>query len=132
MAATREAVAAEAANDVALAVDQIAGRKPDDVGADGFDGADEFVADDHGWLDGFFRPRVPVVNVNIGPADGSFFDLDEDVVDAGLGHGDFREREAGAGLEFGDGAHSGSGHEIFDWPKFSEGRGRETMVNARP
>jgi hypothetical protein len=46
VAATGEAVAAETANDVAFAVDQIAGLQTnDDVGPDGFDGADEFVAD---------------------------------------------------------------------------------------
>ena len=131
VAAASETVAAETADDVALAVDQITGLEANDVGAHGFDSADEFVADNHRWLDRFFRPGIPVVNVHISAADRGFFDLDKDIIDAGLGYGDFCEGEAGADLEFSDGTHSGSGHRIFDWSDISDGGGRETMVNAR-
>lgn len=76
VAAAGEAVAAEAADDVALAVDEIAGLKANNISPDGGDGADELMADDHRRLDRFLGPSVPVINVNIGPADGGFFDLD--------------------------------------------------------
>jgi len=109
--ATGETVTAKTTDDVPLAVDEVAGVEADDVGADGLDRADEFVADDHGCLDGFLGPSIPVVDVNVGAADGGFFDLDEDIVHAGGGHGDLGEGEAGTGLELGDSAHGFGRHE---------------------
>ena len=76
VAAAGEAVAAETADDVAFAVDEIAGLEANNIGPDGGDGADELMADHHRRLDRFLGPSVPVINVNIGPADGGFFDLD--------------------------------------------------------
>ncbi len=40
-----------------------------------FDHADIFVADNHGGGNGFLRPFIPFIDVNISAADGAFFDL---------------------------------------------------------
>ena len=48
------------------------GCKPFDPIADALDDADKFVADDHRHRNRFLRPRIPVVNVNVGAADRSF------------------------------------------------------------
>ena len=108
----REAVAADAAHDVAFAVDEVAGLAAVNVGADRLDNADKLVADDHGRLDCFFGPSVPVVDVDVGAADGSFLHLDQDVVDSRRGHGNLHEIEPRSGAEFGDGAHGLHGASV--------------------
>ena len=77
-----EAVAADAADDVALAVDQVALLEPLHGGADLLDHADELVPDDHRRLDRLLRPVVPVVDVHVGAADRGLPDPDEHVVRA--------------------------------------------------
>jgi hypothetical protein len=86
MPPAREAVAAPAADDVALAVDQVADPEALHVGADGVDGADELVADDHGRTNRLLGPRVPVVDVDVRPADGGLLHLDADIIGSGFRH----------------------------------------------
>jgi hypothetical protein len=97
VAAAGEAVAADAADDVALAIDKVAGLEADHVAADLLDHADKLVSDDHRHRDGLLGPRVPVVDVDVGAADRSLLDLDQHVVDAGFRHRDLGELEPGTG-----------------------------------
>ena len=78
--AAGQAVAADPADDVALAVDQVALLEALDGGAHLLDDADELVADHHGRLDRLLGPVVPVVDVDVGAADGGLLDPDQDVV----------------------------------------------------
>ena len=48
-------------------------RKAFHVIADALDDADKFMPDDHRHRNGFLRPGVPVVDVNVGAADRVFF-----------------------------------------------------------
>ena len=66
-----QTISAMPANDVAFAVTRSPGCKTADCDPDLIDYADEFVADDHRHRNRFLRPRIPVVNVNIGAADRS-------------------------------------------------------------
>ena len=97
--APRQAVAAHAADDVALAVHEVALLEPLDRGADLLDHADKLVADDHRGLDRLLGPVVPIVNVDVGAADGRLLDPDQDVVGPGDGDRVFRQVEAGPGLQ---------------------------------
>ena len=94
MAAAGEAVAAAAADDVAFAGDKLADGEVGDVRAEGYNFADELVADDEPLTDGGFGPDVPLINVEIGAADAGEEDADFDVVDAHFGFGDVMEPEA--------------------------------------
>ena len=97
MPPTGQAVAAEPAHDVALAADDQSGLEVDHVGADLDDLAHELVADHQGHGNGLGRPRVPVVDVQVGAADPRPMDADEHVVDAGLGLGDVGEPQPAFG-----------------------------------
>ena len=77
-----------AAGDVAFAGDALADLETLHLAADLRHHAHEFVAHGHGHGDGLLRPGVPVVDVDVGAADGGLLDLDEQVVgpDLGFGH----------------------------------------------
>src|ERR1700733_14716860 len=68
MAAPGETITASAANHVTLATYQIAGEEVRNVGADLDDAADEFVPNGHRHRDCLLRPRVPLVDMDIGAA----------------------------------------------------------------
>ena len=95
MAAAGEAVAAAAADHVAFAADDVAGEEVGHIGPDLDDPADELVADRHGDGDGFLRPLVPLVDVDVGAADPGPQHLDQDVVDADRGRLDVFQPQAG-------------------------------------
>jgi hypothetical protein len=82
------AVAAAAADHVALAAHEVAGVEVADVVSDGNDLAHELVADDERHRDRALRPGVPAVDVHVGAADSGAVHADQDVVDAvlRLGH----------------------------------------------
>ena len=82
-----EAIAAVPAGNVAFADNEIAGRETFYVIADKIDNADKLVADGHRHRDRFLRPRVPIIDMDVSPADGRLQDPDEHVVAA-----DFRSR----------------------------------------
>ena len=105
MAAAGQAVPAAAADDVALAADDVAGMKIVDVGADLDDLAYEFMADRHGHGDGALRPFVPFINMHVGAADAGAADADEHVVDSGPRGFDIFEPQAGLALALDDGLH---------------------------
>ncbi len=94
MAPSGQAIAASAAHDVAFAADQVAGMEIVDVGSDLHDFADELVADGHGYGNGALRPLIPVVDVQIGPADTGAKDAHQYVVDPDARLRNFFEPEA--------------------------------------
>src|SRR5213075_854391 len=71
MSPAGEAIATPPAHDVPLAAHDLAGEKIGDVRTDLDDLADELVADDHRHGNGLGRPRVPLVDVDVGAADAS-------------------------------------------------------------
>ncbi len=91
MAAAREAIAAAAADDVALTADDIARPNIGDVRADGSHFSDEFVADHQRHGNGGLRPFVPFVDVEVGAANAGHQDADQHVVDPGLRRGNVFE-----------------------------------------
>ena len=92
-----QAVAASAADDVALAAHEVARAEVGDVAPDLDDLADELVADDERRLDGPRRPRVPRLDVQVRAADAGLVHPDEDVVDADGRHRDVPKLQARAG-----------------------------------
>ena len=122
------------ADDVALARDDFAGVEIVYVVPYGFDAADELVAGDHGYGDGLGRPVVPIVDVDIGAANGVLEHADEHVVDADLGDGHFFEPEAGCRVALHERAHGlHSGENITSNPRRQNaGReGRETRSQGK-
>ena len=89
MAPAGEAISAMSTDDVAFGRDQFAFLEIAHGGADFVDHADKFMPDHHRHRDRLLGPRVPVINVNVGPADRSFLDADENVVRPDLGHRNF-------------------------------------------
>ncbi|MCY1356045.1 hypothetical protein D9M69_424840 [compost metagenome] len=86
MPAAGAAVAAFAADDMALARHPLADMVLGDGRADLGDLAHELMADDHRHRDGLLRPLVPVPDVHVGAADRRFLHLDQHVVRADLRH----------------------------------------------
>ena len=101
----REAVAAAAADDVALAADEVAGVEVHDVAADLDDLADELVADDQRRMDGLRRPGVPRLDVQVRPADPRLVDADQDVVDPDRRLRDLAQDEPRSRLGLDQGQH---------------------------
>jgi len=87
VAPARHAVAATAADHVALAGDDLPGVEVVDVRADFYDFTDEFMADDHWDRDGLGRPLVPQVNMQVGTANRRLDHPDQNIV-----HSHFRLR----------------------------------------
>src|SRR3546814_20737956 len=71
------AVAAVAADDMALGRNPLADRVAAYAGSDLDDAADEFMADHQPGLDRALAPLVPQVDVQVGAADGGFLELDQ-------------------------------------------------------
>ena len=84
-----------AAGDVTLAGDPLADLEPDDVGAELLDLAHELVPDDHRHWDGRLRPRVPVVDVQIGAADRGLANADQHLAIAGRRLGNVLDPQPG-------------------------------------
>ena len=80
------AVTAMAAGNVPFARDALADMQPCHAFAERGDFADIFMTDGHGRLDMQLRPRVPVVDVYVRAADGSFVDFDKNLARAGFGN----------------------------------------------
>ena len=80
MSAAGKTIAAMSAGNMTFADDKIALGKPAYIAADAINFADELVPDRHRDRDRFLRPRIPVVNVNIGAANRCLQRANEDVV----------------------------------------------------
>ena len=77
-----ETVATTTADEMAFDTDDVADLEIIDVRADLDDLTDEFVTENCGDFDGRLRPRVPIPDVNVRPANSSTFHADQHVVDA--------------------------------------------------
>jgi hypothetical protein len=91
MAPAGQAVAAAAAYNMTLPAYDIAGEKIADIGTDFHDPPHKFMADGHRHGNRGLGPGVPFVDMDIGPADSSAENLDQDIVDANGGPLDFFE-----------------------------------------
>jgi hypothetical protein len=92
------AVTTVAASNVALACYTVANFDVAYTGTNLGNNAYILVTDGHGSLDGLLAPFVPLVDVEVGAADGSLLNLDEDIVHAYFGHGNFFHPNALHGL----------------------------------
>lgn len=101
----RHAVAAAAADQMALDADDIAGLEIDNVRAHIDDLADEFVADGRRDVDRGLRPGVPVVNVEVCATDAAAFYADHHIIDAHFGHRHIFDPKTGLGLALYDSFH---------------------------
>src|SRR4029450_10552750 len=100
-----QAIPAMPTRDMAFADNKIVAREPFHMIADKIDNSHKFVADGHGYRNRFLRPRVPVIDVHIGPADGGLQDPDEHIVSAHLRNRNFLKPQARLGSAFYDGLH---------------------------
>ena len=104
------ALQALAAGHVHLGGDEIAFLHAGDLVADGLHRAAELVSGNERRMNAALRPLVPVVNVQVGAADGGDLDLDQDVGAAELRFGNFADLGARRGLRLYNGKH-GIRHE---------------------
>ena len=91
------ALQALAAGHVHLGGDEVAFLHAGDIVADGLDGAAELVAGNERRMNAALRPLVPLINVQVGAADGGHLDLDQDVGGTKCGMGTSRISVPGAG-----------------------------------
>src|SRR5262249_1646542 len=95
-----------AADDMALAAHNVSGLEIRDVTADFDNLADELVANDEAIGNFASGPRVPFVDVQIGPADSGRLNSNQYIVDADLRLRDILNPEAGSVLTFDKRLHS--------------------------
>mmetsp|Transcript_85169 Transcript_85169/g.244467 ORF Transcript_85169/g.244467 Transcript_85169/m.244467 type:complete len:357 (-) Transcript_85169:188-1258(-) len=79
------AIAAHSARDVTFANDAGTQLQAPHLGAELLDHTTVLVANDHRGRDGALRPVVPLVDVDVGAADGRLLDLDQHVIRANRG-----------------------------------------------
>ncbi len=105
VAAAGQAVAAAAADQVPFAGDNVTGLKIMHVVADIRDRTDKFVPDVHGNRNRFLGPGIPVIYMNVGAANGSFVDFNQDIIDTDLRHINIFQPNAGFRFGFDEGFH---------------------------
>ena len=96
MTPSGQAVAAPAADDVAFAADDLPGKKSATFEPTSTISPTNSWPIDHRDGDRLLRPVVPVVDMEIGAADGSALDPDQDVVDADPGDGNVFQPQPGS------------------------------------
>ena len=100
-----QTIPAMAAGDVTFTDDEIARSEPLDMVADGIDHPDKLMPDRHRNGDRLLCPRIPIVNVDIGAADGRFHNPNPDIIAAYFGHRDILQPKPSLRLCFHDGFH---------------------------
>ena len=102
MAVTCPAVAAVAADDVALAADPLANgvMMLIDPGPQSNHFPHVFMADHHGRMDMLLAPGIPIVDVYVRTADGGFADLNQHFADPGGRDRNLGQPKAGTGFGF--------------------------------
>jgi hypothetical protein len=93
-------ITAMSTRDVTFADNEIAGRESFHVIAGMIDDTDKFMTDRHRHWNRFLRPLVPVVDMNIGTADGRFDDADKNVVTFDFRNRNFLEPQPWFGAAF--------------------------------
>src|SRR4030095_3762623 len=84
MAAPSEAIATMSTRDVTLAAHQVSFCKTFDVTTYTIDNANKLMANGHRHWNGFLRPIIPVIDVQIRAADRGFQHSDEHIIAANL------------------------------------------------
>ncbi len=93
-------------DDMAFAGDALAEAElARDAAADLHDLAGEFVAGDHRDGNGLLRPLVPVIDMDVGAADGGMGDADQHVFRAAFGHRRGHFPDTGLGLQLAEAFH---------------------------
>ena len=105
VSAASAAVTAVTAGDMPFTGDPIADGEAAHLLTDSDHFPNIFVADHHGYRNGLLGPLVPVVDMDIGAADGGFADLDQQVVVAELGGRHIRHPDADLFVQFGECFH---------------------------
>jgi hypothetical protein len=88
------------AGDVAFAADHITGLEVGDVRSDFHDFTDELMAHHHRHRNGFLRPSIPFIDVQIGPTYPRAIDPDEDIVRPGFRLGNVLQPQPRFGSQF--------------------------------
>ncbi len=114
--ATAAAVAAVAADDVALGRHPLTHLVAAHARAQGSDAADELMADGEAGLDGALAPLVPQVDMQVGAADGGLLQLDQHLVGAGLRHRHLFHPDALAGFALDQRLHRLRHKGLFQGP----------------
>src|SRR5438046_10669961 len=105
MTTTGETITAMPASDVAFADDKIALGKSFYVIAGNIDNPDKFVADGHRHGNRLLGPGVPVIYMDVGPADRGFDRADEHVIAADLRNRNLFQPKTGLAFAFHDSLH---------------------------
>jgi hypothetical protein len=99
------AIAAMAAYYVAFSGDAVSGFVPCHSGANCLNMANEFMPDRQSGVDSTLSPVIPVVDMDIGPANGGFFEFDQDFVGARFGYGNLFHPDSDFRFALYQGAH---------------------------
>jgi hypothetical protein len=102
-----QAIPATPADHMPFPADDVSRKEIGHVRADLDNLANELVPDHQGYENGFLRPLVPVVDVQVGAADAGAVDTNQHVVDTDLRHLDFLEPKSGFVLAFDKRFHFG-------------------------
>src|ERR1035438_6332928 len=81
MPTPRQAISATPTYDVSFPADHLADVKVLDVGPDLDNGPDKLMPDDERHRNRLLRPGIPLVNMQVGPANAGAQHLDEHVID---------------------------------------------------
>src|SRR5207237_6679333 len=127
MTSPSETIATVSTGDVSLAHHEIAVRKAFHVIADSINDADKLVTDRHWHRDCFLRPRVPIVDVHVGPADGGFQHADKHVIAADFWNRNFLEPETRLGF----GLHNGLHHFLHNRKLGQSGKQEKSFASGR-
>ncbi len=95
-----QAVPATAAGDVSLTAHDIAGMEVVYIGACLHNSANELVPNRHGHRNGALGPFIPVVDVQIGPANPRAQNFDQDIIDTDLRLGNVFEPQSWLSFTF--------------------------------
>ncbi len=122
MLAASAAVAAMAADDVAFGGNAVADLVASHAGADLDNAADELMADGEAGLDRALAPLVPLVDVQVGAADGCLLHLDQHFVRAHHRQRHLFHPDALFGLALDQGFHRLRHGKSIVWPAWRAGR----------
>src|SRR5690606_5197866 len=125
------AVAAVAADQVALGRHPLAGLVARHAWPDRRDPADELVADHQPRLDRALAPFVPQVDVQVGAADRGLFHPDQHLVRPRRGNRDFFHPHALGGLALDQRAHGGGDLAGLGHRAFACRKGKTTIIRGR-
>ena len=122
------ALKALAASHVHLGADKVAFLDGGDLAAHGGDRAAEFMTGNQRRVNALLRPSVPIVDMQIGPADGGDLHLHQHIVGAEAGNFDVADFSAGAAGGLDHGQH-GCGHQRG--PRSGGRRAGKLLILAR-